>query len=131
MSSWFNENLAFDHRSINNFFEIEAAAHFSQMIWANTTHVGCGRTNFQGKTFIVCNYGPAGNRRNEKVFEEGPHCSKCLKNCGKKFDGLCSDAKIVPPFIAPFNIVGGSASLIRINGLMFVLGLIWTLRLTF
>ncbi|CAG9795273.1 unnamed protein product [Diatraea saccharalis] len=39
--------------------------HYTQMAWADTTHVGCAVSRFtEGrwtKHFVVCNYGPAGN----------------------------------------------------------------------
>lgn len=39
--------------------------HFTQVMWADSTHVGCGRAECPGqakRTFIsVCNYGPGGN----------------------------------------------------------------------
>lgn len=39
--------------------------HFTQVMWASTTHIGCAREECPGqekKTFVVvCNYGPGGN----------------------------------------------------------------------
>lgn len=35
--------------------------HFTQLVWRNTTSVGCGRTNCQGQGWlVVCEYNPAG-----------------------------------------------------------------------
>ncbi|KAH6671087.1 CAP domain-containing protein [Halenospora varia] len=44
----------------------EATGHFTQLVWKNTTTVGCGRTSCQGKNktpgwYVVCEYFPAGN----------------------------------------------------------------------
>ncbi|KAH8665200.1 CAP domain-containing protein [Tricladium varicosporioides] len=44
----------------------EATGHFTQLVWKNTTSVGCGRTSCQGKNqtpgwYVVCEYFPAGN----------------------------------------------------------------------
>lgn len=42
----------------------EICGHYTQIVWRNTTHVGCGinrNTPGQFKTFFVCNYGPGGN----------------------------------------------------------------------
>jgi len=41
--------------------------HYTQIVWENTTHVGCGRTKcpkvhtFVNADYIVCNYWPQGN----------------------------------------------------------------------
>lgn len=44
----------------------EATGHFTQLVWSNTTSVGCGRTSCQGENqtpgwYVVCEYFPAGN----------------------------------------------------------------------
>jgi len=44
----------------------EATGHFTQLVWSNTTSVGCGRTSCQGKNktpgwYVVCEYYPPGN----------------------------------------------------------------------
>lgn len=44
---------------------------FTQMIWAKTTHVGCGRIRTTDYCSIVCNYGPAGNMQGEPVYQPG------------------------------------------------------------
>jgi len=35
--------------------------HYTQIIWANTTEVGCGQACKDGSQFFVCRYSPAGN----------------------------------------------------------------------
>ena len=35
--------------------------HFTQLVWADTQHVGCGMTTCKGLDIIVCNYDPPGN----------------------------------------------------------------------
>lgn len=78
--------------------------HFSQVVWATSWRVGCGRAVFKDdkwfKTFLVCNYGPAGNFFKAKMYKEGPPCSECPSGtcCGSScqasgirsnYEGLC------------------------------------------
>ncbi|ATZ46294.1 hypothetical protein BCIN_01g09180 [Botrytis cinerea B05.10] len=44
----------------------EDTGHFTQLVWSNTTSVGCARTNCAGENdtpgwYVVCEYWPAGN----------------------------------------------------------------------
>ncbi|KAH8873827.1 Venom allergen 5 [Schistosoma japonicum] len=49
--------------------------HYTQLVWQNTTHVGCGVTNCTGYygfpygLSVVCNYGPGGNYEGRQPYE--------------------------------------------------------------
>ena len=51
--------------------------HFTQLVWAETTHVGCGYIKFKDSanpsfpyaTWVTCNYGPAGNFDGEPLYK--------------------------------------------------------------
>uniref|UniRef100_A0A3Q0KKM1 Venom allergen-like (VAL) 8 protein n=1 Tax=Schistosoma mansoni TaxID=6183 RepID=A0A3Q0KKM1_SCHMA len=49
--------------------------HYTQLVWQNTTHVGCGITNCTGSysfpygLSVVCNYGPGGNYEGRYPYE--------------------------------------------------------------
>jgi uncharacterized protein YkwD len=43
-------------------------AHYTQIIWRNSTEVGCGVARGGGYDFLVCRYNPQGNFMGEMVF---------------------------------------------------------------
>uniref|UniRef100_A0A5K3EP87 SCP domain-containing protein n=1 Tax=Mesocestoides corti TaxID=53468 RepID=A0A5K3EP87_MESCO len=63
----------------------EACGNYTQMVWANSTEVGCAiqrcdeiRPDWPKPTYLVaCQYKPAGNIPGEMPYEEGESCSKC------------------------------------------------------
>ena len=59
---------------------------YTQLVWAKTTDVGCGGVKYldsQGyyKTYLVCNYYPAGNIKGEPVYNirKNPLPKDCAK----------------------------------------------------
>uniref|UniRef100_A0A4V2H9D5 U39-Nephitoxin-Nsp1a_1 n=1 Tax=Nephila sp. SGP-2016 TaxID=1905176 RepID=A0A4V2H9D5_9ARAC len=60
----------------------------------------CLKTQNGIKTYLVCNYGPAGNMMGGEMYKEGDTCSECPSNtcCGSScaqygiqpdYEGLC------------------------------------------
>jgi len=47
---------------------VEDVSHYTQLVWARTTHVGCGVNSEGGEEILVCRYRTAGNVIGEKVF---------------------------------------------------------------
>lgn len=45
-----------------------AVGHLTQVIWAKSTHIGCGMAVGAKGTYVVCNYGPAGNFINQPIY---------------------------------------------------------------
>lgn len=43
--------------------------HYSQMVWSDTSRVGCAVARGSGKDILVCRYEPIGNWRGKRAFE--------------------------------------------------------------
>ncbi|CAB3400674.1 unnamed protein product [Caenorhabditis bovis] len=48
--------------------------HYTQMAWAKTYRVGCGIADCPHMSYVVCHYGPAGNRKNNRIYDYGEPC---------------------------------------------------------
>ncbi|TCM16032.1 cysteine-rich secretory family protein [Novosphingobium sp. PhB165] len=44
--------------------------HYTQMIWAGTTSVGCALSKGRGYEYLVCRYDPPGNVMNESPYRQ-------------------------------------------------------------
>ncbi|XP_030838426.1 GLIPR1-like protein 1 [Strongylocentrotus purpuratus] len=95
MDSWNNEKADYD-------FETNTCsafcAHYTQMVWATTSFIGCGRAAcpphslYRPDTYIVCNYGPGGNVTH-RPYESGVPCSSCPDSEGDTYsceNNLCT-----------------------------------------
>lgn len=81
--------------------------HYTQVVWADSTHVGCAKAfcpslavgdgTWSNAYLFVCNYGPAGNWRDQDPYTIGSPCSQCgnsLGHGGGKCDnGLCASCE--------------------------------------
>ncbi|XP_043468726.1 venom allergen 5-like [Leptopilina heterotoma] len=70
---WYDEVEKFNPAMVENFVFEAKTGHYTQMLWAQTTRIGCGYVNYekngQYNVYLVCNYGPSGNVRGGKVYE--------------------------------------------------------------
>ena len=44
------------------------AGHYTQMVWRDTTRLGCGEAQCKGMLMVVCNYDPPGNYIGQKPY---------------------------------------------------------------
>ena len=58
--SWESEKQHYSGGPVSrsNFMTI---GHYTQMVWQDTIHVGCGTVTCRGQLIVVCNYDPPGN----------------------------------------------------------------------
>ncbi|XP_017886304.1 venom allergen 3-like [Ceratina calcarata] len=77
VQSWYDEVKDFDRNQISqltgeNFGQV---AHYTQIVWANTDRIGCGKIEYNmphspwTTLYLVCNYGPGGNIIDEPIYE--------------------------------------------------------------
>jgi pathogenesis-related protein 1 len=67
---WADEKTLWSYGPVTS-GNLSGVGHYTQMIWANTTRVGCGAANCSGTLFLVCNYAPAGNYLNQAPYAVG------------------------------------------------------------
>lgn len=80
VNEWYNEISLYDY--IHPEFNTETG-HFTQLIWKNTTHIGCGyKSKCHGKfsKIWICQYEPAGNIIGEFAINVRPLSIRTLKN---------------------------------------------------
>lgn len=99
--SWYNEVENFYKNTVDSFSSQGGSGvigHFTQQIWADTTHIGCGYAvysdTYPNSYYVVCNYGVGGNIRNQPIYQQGTKCSECKENsvCSTVYEGLCVDS---------------------------------------
>ena len=71
VAMWYEEVELFDFGSGG--FSMETG-HFTQVVWKNTTAVGCGSSQCGGMTTWVCQYDPPGNYQGEYRENVAPRC---------------------------------------------------------
>ncbi|XP_071511442.1 cysteine-rich venom protein-like [Diadema antillarum] len=91
--SWYDEVTDYNYES-NQCSAV--CGHYTQVVWAESYAVGCGRTfcaNLVGFTqnayMITCNYGPAGNVVGQRPYLTGLSCSECSTGSGQCFNNQC------------------------------------------
>jgi hypothetical protein len=105
-----------------------ATGHYSQMMWAKTSRLGCGVTAYRAGRFnarlYVCNYGEGGNVINLPVYRIGAPCDDCRGACSRDYPALCTAAATagpaggvielptsgIPPLLPPLNNNNNNAS---------------------
>ncbi|KAM7540499.1 hypothetical protein Aperf_G00000031439 [Anoplocephala perfoliata] len=69
VDKWFEEHKDYDYNA-NSCRGV--CGHYTQMVWADTTDLGCGATkcNYQGHMmyYLICHYGPTGNFNNQRPY---------------------------------------------------------------
>ncbi|XP_061389325.1 peptidase inhibitor 16 [Musca vetustissima] len=91
IQSWFNEVQKYSFGDAWS----PKTGHYSQLVWGETSLVGCGFAEYKDKSkynkLYVCNYGPGGNVVGYNPYEVGkPSCSAYGMKPSKRYNGLCA-----------------------------------------
>nr|XP_022919435.1 venom allergen 3-like [Onthophagus taurus] len=97
VDKWYEE-ISINKRGrkcIKNFdCDLHGVGHWTQLVWASTTHVGCAFSKYlhaRTRTItcnIFCNYGPAGNWQGSRVYTLGRSARDC-KQTHPEYSSLC------------------------------------------
>jgi len=75
VDAWGNEKRNFlngEYPSVSTTGSPGEVSHYTQMIWQNTSEVGCGEANANGYNILVCDYSPQGNIDGTVVYSPKP-----------------------------------------------------------
>ena len=61
VKSWGDEKADFEYGTGTNSRNGGVVGHYTQIIWRNSTQVGCGLASGGGTEYFVCQYNPPGN----------------------------------------------------------------------
>lgn len=95
---WVSEEMDLDPQDISDFQDRTYVGHFTQVVWANTSQVGCGWITYDDpegsvtwhNIHMFCNYVVGGNMNGASVFETGPTASDCDNGESQNYPGLCN-----------------------------------------
>jgi len=98
VDAWYNEvhEPGFSTSDISPFVFSYGAGHYTQVVWAETTKVGCGLVTYKEggmfKEIIVCNYAKGGNMQGAEMYKQGAGGSQCPAGTSQdsQYAGLCS-----------------------------------------
>ncbi len=92
VNKWYDEVNLYNNGGEDFVFD-HPWGHFTQLMWADTSEVGCGWAKWTDgkwhKKVVVCDYGVKGNIEETPMYLEGEPCSKCPAGTTCE-DGLCA-----------------------------------------
>ncbi|CAG9134133.1 unnamed protein product [Plutella xylostella] len=96
LKSWWDEHRHWKYGPLTYEDGSKQFGVFTQMAWADSVHLGCGRSKFRSprRTVIVCNYGPGGNIIGSTPYRAGEPTKLlyCVTgDCKRSYGDYCND----------------------------------------
>ena len=76
VAAWYNEVSNY-HLSSNSCDSQKVCGHYTQVVWNQTTHLGCAFANCGSTWAYICSYDPPGNYVGEKPYQACTGSSHC------------------------------------------------------
>lgn len=95
VQAWYDEVGIFSNNGVDSYNFDPSTGHYTAMMWADTSLVGCGFTMYEEggwyKKLYTCNYGPTGNIIFLAMYRRGEPCASCPggTSCSLSNPGLC------------------------------------------
>ncbi|CAJ0588361.1 unnamed protein product, partial [Cylicocyclus nassatus] len=74
VEAWFTELSAYgvgQNLRLTKEMMNRGVGHYTQVVWQNTKTIGCAIKDCASYSYVVCNYGDAGNWINQDIYEKG------------------------------------------------------------
>ncbi|XVE67398.1 hypothetical protein DITRI_Ditri08aG0157100 [Diplodiscus trichospermus] len=69
VTMWASEKPDYDYASNSCHSGDDECLHYTQVVWRNSVHLGCGRAKCNnGWVFVICSYAPVGNIEGERPY---------------------------------------------------------------
>lgn len=70
VDNWAEERKSFNFTTLECNGEWYVCGHYTQVIWENTTEIGCAKVKCGSQEIWVCNYNPPGNYTGQKPYKK-------------------------------------------------------------
>ncbi|KAK2824905.1 hypothetical protein Q7C36_018832 [Tachysurus vachellii] len=102
-SVWFDQNVNYNFY-LNDCINGKPCGDYTQMVWANTTFVGCAaqycpsvsKFDAENATMLVCNYYPPGSIKGQSPYQQGRPCTACPEGTHRCLNNYCDRGTDVP-----------------------------------
>jgi len=94
--AWYDEvtDPGFNSANIDPYVFSSGTGHYTQVVWAETTELGCGWSYYKEggwqRSLVVCNYAKGGNMQGGTMYEAGTTCANCPAGTTCDADNLCA-----------------------------------------